>query len=168
MELKNKINHWAESNERTHVLHIEVLSKSGKWIERNKIYSQDGFGPEDLEKYHDAYLAIYSPFDVRILNALHKQVYSSCSRALDFLFRYHIQFAKLVSIKAPDEKFYIENLIDISNSLNNFKCRIMEESNEHGGMRSISNLIASPEDNYLKWFKIHFNDGYRLHVALYS
>lgn len=168
MELKNKINHWAESNNHTHVLYVEVKSKGGKWIKKDKIYSQEGFGPEDLEKYYNAYVLIYNPFEVRILNALQKQVYSEASNTLKLLFNPTSFNIKLISIKKPDERFYIENLIDISDNLDELKCRIMDESDEHDGIRSISSLISSPEDNYLKWFKIHFNDGHRLHVALYS
>lgn len=173
MENKEHIKHWAESNNRTKVLQVEERTKNGGWIRREKLYSQDGFSPLSFVAYWQLLRMASDEFsnggkfrDIRLLNAMGKQVFSYVSRVIMSLF--NSKRYKLVSIRKPGEKFDNSHIINISDNLDEFKLRLMAESEAHGGFKSFNPVAKCQEDNYLEWYKLAFNDGEVLHIAVYS
>lgn len=173
MENKGHIEHWAESNNRTKVLQVEERTKNGGWIRREKLYSQDGFSPSSFVNYWHVLRMASDEFnnggkfrDIRLLNAMGKQVYSRVNRLIMSPFR--SKRYNLVSIRKPGEKFDNSHIINISDNLDEFKLRLMAESEAHGGFKSFNSVTKCQEDNYLEWYKLAFNDGEVLHIALYN
>ena len=192
---------FTESAERTHVLVTQIKTKAGKWIDYEKTYSQSGFEPIDyVTRYFNAFnnLAPHYNFknmpQVRILNGMRKQVFSSAAydiaslfgaygtdpmnRAatpcIDFVGENTFEYSFGSDIKIASIRFKDSDLPDtLVMNVNEqegwdiFVKVLQDASFKNNGFKSAHLVEASEEDNNLVWFKIKCYSGLELSVAVY-
>lgn len=90
-----KERYFTESSDRTHTLLIQVKTKSGKWVDYEKCYSQQGFGPKDyITHYYTTKIRlsiideneVFERNNVRVLNGMRKEVFSGPAADINILF----------------------------------------------------------------------------------
>lgn len=188
---------FTESAERTHVLVTQIKTKAGKWIDYEKTYSQNGFAPVDyVTRYFNAFtnLAPHYSFEampqVRILNGMRKQVFSSAAHEIAELFGAfgtdtadpistpcidspeECSFetdAKIASIRFKDSELPDMLIMNINeqDGWDMFVKTLQDISFRNDGFKSAHMVEPSEEDNNLVWFKVKCYSGLQFSVAIY-
>lgn len=168
-------NNFAENSNRSFTLHIQRKSKRGKWVTIEKLYSKFGYTPNDYKKKYIKYSSEYPNDRIRILNSMYKQVYSETSLVLDNLFDNGVLFdnglidcdsLSKINIKYSNDSysFCVES--------DDKKTRIISVLNYlrsvHGSFKKIIKMRHTENDNHLRWFKVFFEDGNRVHIAFFK
>ena len=191
----NKERYFTESSNRTHVLLVQIKSKSGKWVDYEKCYSQAGFAQKD---YIVTWCAAVSKAifvdridepEIRLLNGMRKQVYSKAACGINTLFggwgssdsfnlcpftdniiRPFAFDAKIASIRFKDSELADILVMDINteDGWKNFSKVLQDISFNNDGFKSFTEVAQTPEDNNLHWYKIKCNSGLQFSFALYS
>lgn len=184
---------FVENFNRSHVILVQIKTKNGKWVDYEKCYSKQGFGPKDyIQHFYNAksrlaFVDNNSAADIRILNGMRKQVFGRASEEINGLFgnvkvchdqKGYLHFpyrAKIVSIRfkesasLPDSKQ--EQILITSfheeKGWNEF-CKVLTKiSADHKGFKSMTDVALSPDDNFLHWYKVTCNSGLEFSFALY-
>lgn len=184
---------FTESPDRTHVLITEIKTKAGKWMQVNKSYSQSGFGEKDyiLEYSFQAMRQKENGInlentDIRVLNAMRKQVFSSAAYKIGHIFgtwgagdnfskvpylENPILYSyKIASIRYKDSELNDEFITNINeeNGWKSFTKILQDISFKNNGFKSVQIMEQVPEDDYLNWFKIKCYSDLEFTVALYK
>lgn len=188
---------FTESAERTHVLVTQIKTKAGKWIDYEKTYSQSGFEAVDyVTRYFNAFAALAPHYtsnsmpQVRILNGMRKQVFSSAAHEIAELFgaygsdpfdrvatpcidyRDECNFGadvKIASIRFKDSELADMLIMNINeqDGWDMFVKVLQDISFKNDGFKSAHTVAPSEEDNNLIWFKVKCYSGLQFSVALY-
>lgn len=188
---------FTESSDRTHVLITEMRTKAGDWLQINKSYSQAGFDQKDyiLEYSMQGFRQItkgvkLENIDIRILNGMRKQVYSSAAYKIGEIFgswtylgtgwgstpcidtplQTSSYTSKIASIRYQDsiEPDTIIMNINEQEGWNELVKTLQNISFKNGGFKTTSKKKQTIEDDYLFWFKVECYSGLVFSVALYN
>ena len=188
-----KERYFTESSDRTHTLLAQVKTKAGKWIDYEKFYAQGGFDQKDYI-FHWLMINAKVNFgksenhtDVRILNAMRKQVYANGSHGINMIFGGwgsngfmdeancsavpHLFNFKIVSIRFTHNPELADVLItdlDTTEGFEKFARFLQDISMRNDGIKSVHNVAKTVEDNFLNWYKVKFNSGIQISFALYK
>lgn len=171
---------FTESFDRTHVLVTQIKTKSGKWIDFEKSYSEGGYGPESfIARYRVASRLIeasknygFNP-EIRILNGMRKQVFSNATDIINDLINISdvldINPCKIASVRIKDFEETDDLFMDIHEDIgwNIFVKHLREISDKNDGFKSVHCVEPTADDGYLQWFKVKCYNGLQFSVALY-
>ena len=194
--MNNKERYFTESSDRSHVLLVQIKSKSGKWVDYEKCYSQAGFTQKDHIMHWTYAMGKAMAIDklnnpqIRILNGMRKQVYSNAAQNINNLFGgwgAHAQFykvpfndticprpfafdTKIASIRFKDSELADILVMDINteDGWKNFSKVLQDISFNNGGFKSFTTVAETTEDNNLHWYKVKCNSGLQFSFALYA
>jgi hypothetical protein len=188
---------FTESSDRTHVLVTEMKTKAGNWLQINKSYSQAGYDQKDyiLEYAIQSFRQITKGIklensNIRILNGMRKQVYSSAAYEIGEIFGswtlsgnggpttpcidtplYTSSYtSKIASIRYKDSSEPDTIIMNINEQEGWDKLvKILQDiSFKNGGFKTTSKKKQTDEDDYLFWFKVECYSGLVFSVALYN
>lgn len=186
-----KERYFTESSDRTHVLLAQIKSKSGKWIDYEKCYSQAGFTQKDYIMHWTYAMRKAIAIDklsnpqIRLLNGMRKQVHSNAAQDINKLFcgwgaftqfykdKMFYTFAhdvKIASIRFKDSELADILVMDINteDGWKNFSKALQNISFNNGGFKSFTEVAQTHEDDNLRWYKVKCNSGLQFSFALYS
>lgn len=188
---------FTESSDRTHVLITEMRTKAGDWLQINKSYSQAGFDQKDyileygMQGFRQTIKGVkLENTDIRILNGMRKQVYSSAAHEIGKIFgswtflgdgeastpcidtplHASSYTSKIASIRYQDsiEPDTIIMNINEQEGWNELVKILQNISFKNGGFKTTSKKKQTIEDDYLFWFKVECYSGLVFSVALYN
>lgn len=188
-----KERYFTESSDRTHTLLAQVKTKTGRWVDYEKFYAQSGFVPKDYI-FHWLMINVKvnckkteNPTEVRILNAMRKQVYTSATHVINAVFGGWASNSSFTSVPCELEPraydYKIANIRFTSNSelsdvlitdldtpegFEKFSRFLQNISLRNDGIKSVHNVAKTVEDNFLDWYKVKFNSGTQISFALYK
>lgn len=171
---------FTESSDRTHVLVTQIKTKSGKWVDFEKSYSEGGYGPESfITRYRLAWHLIdasknygFNP-EVRILNGMRKQVFSNATDIINnFISNLDTTITnpcKIASVRIKDTEDTDELFMDIHENTGwNILTKYLQNiSDKNNGFKSVHPVTPTAEDGYLLWFKVKCYNGLQFSIALY-
>ena len=192
----NRERYFTENSDRTHVLLVQIKSKSGKWVDYEKCYSQAGFTQKDYIMHWTYAMGKAVAIDklnkpqIRILNGMRKQVYSNAAQDINNLFVcwgayahfYKFTFndtirirnfafdAKIASIRFKNSELADILVMDINteDGWKNFSKVLQDISFNNDGFKSFTTVTQTSEDNNLHWYKVKCNSGLQFSFALYA
>lgn len=192
----NTERYFTESSDRTHVLQAQLKSKSGKWVDYEKFYSQAGFTQKDyIVTWYTAvakanFVDRIDEPEIRLLNGMRKQVCSKASCSINMLFggwgssnsfnscpfatfkvcRPFAFDAKIASIRFKNSELADILVMDINteDGWKNFSKVLQDISFNNSGFKSFTEVAETVEDNNLHWYKIKCNSGLQFSFALYA
>lgn len=176
----NKERYFTESSDRTHVLVTQIKTKSGKWVDFEKSYSEGGYNPESfVKRYRLAWHFIdasknygFNP-EVRILNGMRKQVFSNATDIINNFISISdtsiTNPCKIASVRIKDTEDIDELFMDIHENIgwNVFTKYLQNISDKNNGFKSVHPVTPTAEDGYLLWFKVKCYNGLQFSIALY-